>query len=96
MSGNDTELAALIAIVAMGQATQASHILKELIPAEPAYTFDELRVEAKIKLTVQDPPGKPRTGYPKWQRDGFIFEVISWIAAKITHGDQALLKNPHV
>lgn len=96
MSINDNELAALIAIVAMGQATQASYILKELVPAEPAFTFDELRGEAKIKLTVQDPPSKPRTGYPKWQRDGFVFEVISWIAAKITHGDQALLKNPHV
>lgn len=86
----------MIAIVAMGQATQASHILKELIPAEPAYSFDELRAEAKIKLTVQDTTGKPRTGYPKWQRDGFVFEVISWIAAKITYGDQALLKPPHV
>lgn len=96
VSLNDDELAALIAIVAMGQATQASYVLKELIPAEPAFTFDELRGEAKIKLTVQDPPGKPRTGYPKWQRDGFVFEVISWIAAKITHGDQALLKNPHI
>lgn len=93
---NDVALAALIAIVAMGQATQASHILKELIHAEPAYSFEELRAEAKIKLTVQDTPGKPRTGYPKWQRDGFVFEVVSWIAAKITYGDQALLKNPHV
>jgi len=75
---------------------QASHILQELIPAEPAYSFDQLRDEAKIKLTVQETPGKPRTGYPKWQRDGFVFEVISWIAAKITYGDHALLKNPHV
>ncbi|WP_406649232.1 hypothetical protein QEZ52_07930 [Aliisedimentitalea scapharcae] len=93
---NYDELAALIAIVAMGQAIQASHILRELAPAEPAYSFDELRAEAKVKLTVQDTPEKPRTGYPKWQRDGFVFEVISWIAAKITYGDQALLKNPHV
>lgn len=93
---NDDELAALIAIVAMGQATQASYILKELAPAEPAYTFHDLRKEAKIKLTVQDTVSNPRTGYPKWQRDGFVFEVISWIAAKITHGDQALLKSPHI
>lgn len=93
---NENELAALIAIVAMGQASQASYILQVLVPAEPAYSFDQLRDEAKIKLTVQATPGKPRTGYPKWQRDGFVFEVISWIAAKITYGDQALLKNPHV
>ena len=96
VSVDDDRLAALIAIVAMGQAAQASHIIENLVPAEPAYTFDVVRNEAKIKLTVQDPPSKPRAGYPQWQRDGFVFEVISWIAAKITHGDQALLNDPHL
>ncbi|WP_174840306.1 hypothetical protein [Ruegeria sp. HKCCC1038] len=96
MPDDDETLAALIAIVAMGQATQVSYILKELVPAEAVCSFEELRAEAKIKLTLQEPSGKPRTGYPKWQRDGFVFEVISWIAAKITYGDHALLKNPHV
>ena len=90
------KLAALIAIVAIGQAFQASRILKELIPAKPASTQDKLRNEAKKKLTVQGPHSKPRAGYPQWQRDGFVFQVISWIAAKITHGDQALLRNPHL
>ncbi|MEX5576680.1 hypothetical protein [Pseudophaeobacter sp. A-200-2] len=94
--GNEDELAALIAIVAMGQASEASHILNELIPAKPAFSFEELREEAKIRLTVEEPASKPRKGYPKWQRDGFVFEVISWIAAKTTHGDSALLKDPHV
>lgn len=95
-SANDTELAALIAIVAMGQASQASYILEELIPAQPAYSFEDLRSEAKIRLTVEEPASKPRKGYPRWQRDGFVFEVISWIAAKISYGEGALLKDPHV
>lgn len=93
---DDDELAALVAIVAMGQAAQASHILEQLVPAKPAFLFAELREEAKIRLTVEEPASKPRKGYPKWQRDGFVFEVISWIAAKITHGEAALLRDPHV
>lgn len=93
---NEDELAALVAIVAMGQASQASYILEELIPAEPAFSFEELRNEAKIRLTVEEPASDPRKGYPKWHRDGFVFEVISWTAAKLTHGESALLKDPHV
>ena len=38
----------------------------------------------------------PRTGYPRWQRDGFIFEAISWIAARQACGERALLEDPHV
>ena len=95
-SVDDDKLAALIAIVAMGQVAQASYILNELVPAKPYFTREESRNEARIRLTVQASPSKPRTGYPKWQRDGFVFEVISWIAAKITHGDQVLIKNPHL
>lgn len=93
---NQDELAALIAIIAMGQASQVAYILEELSPATPAFSFEELRSEAKIKLTVEEPASKPRKGYPQWQRDGFVFEVISWIAAKLTYGETALLKDPHV
>jgi hypothetical protein len=95
-SQDETQLARLIAIIAMGQAAYAAHILKQLLPAAPAFTNDDLRREAKVRLTVQDDGKKPRTGYPRWQRDGFIFEAISWIAARQTHGDRALLKDPHV
>ncbi|AMN55872.1 hypothetical protein ACP90_13025 [Labrenzia sp. CP4] len=90
------QLARLIAIIAMGQAAQASHILSELIPAKPAFTIPELKAEAKIRLTVQEEKQTPRTGYPCWQRDGFIFEAISWIAARQTHGETAYMKDPHV
>lgn len=81
---DEPQLARLIAIIAMGQAAYAAHILKELLPATPAFTDDDLRREATVRLTVQEDGKKPRTGYPQWQRDGFIFEVISWIAARQT------------
>src|SRR5437868_9343773 len=67
-------LARLIAIMAMGQASYAGHILETLIPAEPAINTAQLRAEAKIKLTVEEPAKTPRGGYPRWQRDGLIFE----------------------
>ena len=93
---DEMQLARLIAVIAMGQATYAAHILKELRPAAPAFTTGDLKCEATIRLTVQDEKKTPRTGYPRWQRDGFIFEAISWIAARQTHGEEALLIDPHV
>jgi hypothetical protein len=93
---DEAQLAALIALVAMGQASHAAHILRALLPAAPAFTNVDLQREAKIRLTVQDDDATPRTGYPKVQRDGFIFEVISWIAARQSYGERALLRDPHV
>lgn len=93
---DETHLARLIAIVSMGQAAYAAHILRELLPAAPAFIDADLCREAEVRLSVQEDNKKPRTGYPQWQRDGFIFEVISWIAARQTHGEKALLKDPHI
>jgi hypothetical protein len=93
---DEVHLAQLIAIIAMGQAVYVAYLLRELLPAAPAFNDDDLRREAKIRLTVQEDGKHPRTGYPRWQRDGFIFEAISWIAARQAHGQQVLLKEPHV
>lgn len=93
---DDEQLARIIAIIAMGQVAQASHILSELLPATPAFTLPELSAEAKTRLTVQEVKQAPRVGYPRWQRDGFIFEAISWIAARQVHGQTAYMKDPHV
>lgn len=93
---NIDQLAKLVAIVAMGQATYAAHIIKELSPASPAFTNVDLKGEAIIKLTVQEGKQTQRTGYPRWQRDGLIFEIISWIAARQLFGVSAYLKDPHI
>jgi len=93
---NIDQLAKLVAIIVMGQATYAAHIIRELSPASPAFTNADLRGEAIIKLTVQEIKQTHRTGYPRWQRDGLIFEVISWIAARQRFGVSAYLKDPHI
>jgi len=79
----------------MGQAMQAEYIIEQLLPAAPAFTNEALKQEAIIKLRVQEPPQKPRSGYPRVHRDGLIFEHISWIAAKQVSGDKCYLKDPH-
>ncbi|HGF7177554.1 TPA: hypothetical protein AB5E44_003582 [Vibrio cholerae] len=92
---NEDQLARLIAIVIMGQAAQAAHIIDELLPAAPAFTNEALKKEAVIKFTVQEVAQTPRMGYPRIQRDGLIFEIISWIAAKQVSGEKCFLKDPH-
>ncbi|GGE94542.1 hypothetical protein [Shewanella carassii] len=92
---NEDQLARLIAIVVMGQAAQAAYIIDELLPAAPAFTNEALKKEAVIKFTVQEVAQTPRMGYPRIQRDGLIFEIISWIAAKQVSGEKCFLKDPH-
>jgi hypothetical protein len=92
-AADEPTLARLIAIMAMGQASYAGHILETLAPAEPAISNAELRAEARIKLTVEEPKKTPRGGYPRWQRDGLIFEAISWLAARQAYPG-VLLKTP--
>jgi len=87
-------LARLIAMMAMGQAAYAAHILATLSPGDPKINTAKLRAEARIKLTVEEPARTPRGGYPRWQRDGLIFEAISWLVARQTH-PAGLLKAPH-
>jgi hypothetical protein len=93
---DEDQLAKLIAIIAMGQATEAAHILTELLPAAPAFTTADLVAEARRRLTVQEDSDFPKTGSPVAHRDGFIFEAISWIAARQAYGENKYLKDPHV
>jgi hypothetical protein len=92
---NQDQLARLIVMIIMGQAAYAGHIIRTLAPAEPLVSDAQLRGEARIKLTVEEPAKNPRGGYPRWQRDGLIFEAISWIAARQLNGT-ALVSVPHV
>ena len=89
-------LAELVALVAMGQASQASHIITKLLPAVPAFKANQLVHEAKVRLTIGVDTKAGRVGYPKAQRNGFIFECISWIAARQSNGADALMLAPHV
>jgi hypothetical protein len=93
---NLDDLASLVSMIIMGQSAHAAYIIKELQPALPIISISQLKQEAIIKLSVQEETQSPRIGYPRWQRDGLIFEAISWIAAHQTYGANTYMKDPHI
>lgn len=81
---DEDELAALIARVALGQ---YRHVLKVLNETDCiAYTPTPSALEGAIRTLTAKDPEKP------WQRDGWLFQVISWIAANIQ--DPGTVKSP--
>jgi hypothetical protein len=92
---DEDRLAELVGIIAMGQAAHAAKIIAELRPANPAISHKALKDAAKDQLSIRgDTP--ERRDASRWRRDGFIFEAISWIAARQDGGETALLKDPHI
>lgn len=82
-------VAALIAIVLMGQVTHAATIIDQMTPATPAINVESLRAEALNAVPV------PASENHRWNRDGLLLEILSWIAAsESTPG--CLLKDPHL
>lgn len=88
-------LARIIAIIAMGQAAHAAQIIAELLPAEPAIDDADLRADAIQALSIHGDTDKARKA-SRYQRDGFIFEAISWAAAQQETNGKALLRDPHI
>lgn len=84
---NENELAKLIARVALGQSRHALKILNgthatSLIPAKTA-------LDGAINLLTAKDPAKP------WHRDGWLFQVISWIAANLQN-PKTIKSAPHM
>ncbi|MGR0184078.1 hypothetical protein [Azospirillum aestuarii] len=88
-------LARLIAIVAMGQVKHAAQIIRALQPAVPVLTLDVLRADAKQRLSVTGDTHQKQDAH-RWIRDGLIFEVISWIAARQGAAPKVLMRDPHI
>jgi hypothetical protein len=84
---NDDELATLVARVALGQEHYARRILKET-----GFTGALAKTTAlagAVRLLTAVDPVEP------WHRDGWLFQVISWIAAHI-QDPKALIAPPHM
>jgi hypothetical protein len=92
---NSDQLAKLIAIIAMGQASHAAKIIREFKQAAPVIPHEDLVRAAKQELRVRGGTEEQRKS-SRWHRDGFIFEVISWIAARQDTGPHTYLKAPHI
>lgn len=92
---NEDQLAKLVAVIAMGQALHATKIIRELQPAAPAITHTTLLDAAKRQVQVSGQT-KDQQDAARWRRDGFLFEAISWIAARQSAGPRTYLRDPHL
>jgi hypothetical protein len=84
---NDDELAELVAKVALGQSRYVRRVLKETGFAAP--DAKETELAGALKLLTSTDPKKP------WHRDGWMFQVISWIAAHL-QDPNGLIAPPHM
>lgn len=84
---DEDKLAKLIARVALGQYRHVLNILNETDCIDYAPTTSAL--EGAIRTMTASDPEKP------WQRDGWLFQVVSWIAANIQTPD-TLKSPPHI
>lgn len=80
-------LAELIARVALGQARHVQRILSTIGAAFPV-PVDDAWVAATKMLTVP-------VGTDPWHRDGWMFQVMSWLAAHKA-GPQSLINTPQM
>lgn len=81
-------LAARVARVALGQYRHVAQILEGLDVSPPA-TPQDYANDAKRKLRVA------ANGDP-WHRDGWLFQVMSWITANQSKVAGAVLNTPHI
>lgn len=84
---NDDELSTLVAKVALGQARYVRRVLKETGFAVP--DAKETVLAGAIKLLTANNPKEP------WHRDGWLFQVMSWIAANLQN-PRNLIAPPHM
>lgn len=88
-------LAALIAVIALGQSEHAADIIAELAPSAAAYTQADLVGDAKAQMAISGETSEQRKA-SRTRRDGFLFECISWIAARQEGDERTYLKDPHL
>lgn len=89
------ELGRLIAIILLGQAEHAAEIISTLEPSLPAYTNLDLVDDAQAQMLVKGKTDDERKA-SRAHRDGFLFECMSWIAARQAGDDRTFLKDPHL
>lgn len=82
------DLAELVAHILVGRAYHAALILQGVQLKVGPITTD---IKAKLNTELH-PTGIPQT----YHRDGLLFEIICWIAAKIAATDDEALTDPHL
>ena len=87
----DTDaLPEVCAQILIGRALHAATILDGVHPAgTPSIVSAALKEKLRLEL-------HPETDPKVWHRDGLLFEVISWVAARITATANDAISDPHL
>ncbi len=93
--GNLSAIVRLIAVILLGQAQHAARIIAALEPARPAFLHRDLIADAMSQMEIRGGDEDARRA-SRSHRDGFLFECISWIAARQDADDRTFLKDPHI
>jgi hypothetical protein len=82
------ELATLVALVLIGRAKHAENVLTG---THRTTTTVPDALKAQLRLQLQTAAG-PLT----YHRDGLLFEIISWIAARVSAASDEVISTPHL
>ncbi|MBS7671496.1 hypothetical protein [Croceicoccus gelatinilyticus] len=84
------ELAEVCAQILIGRALHAAMILDGVHPAgTPPIVSAALKEKLRLEL-------HPQTDPKIWHRDGLLFEIISWVAARLTATVDDAISDPHL
>src|SRR4051794_6883808 len=87
---NADALADICAQILIGRALHAAMILDGVHPAgSPPVVSAALKEKLRREL-------HPQTGPKIWHRDGLLFEIVSWIAARIAATANEAISDPHL
>ena len=85
---NEDQLAEQVARVAMGQYRHVARILEGMEGGAPRTSKDHAEdAKRKMEVSVNGDP---------WHRDGWIFQVISWLGALQVQSAQSATASPHI
>ncbi len=83
-------LAEVCAQILIGRALHAAMILDGVHPAgTPPIVSAALKEKLRLEL-------HPQTDPKIWHRDGLLFEIISWVAARLTATGDDAISDPHL
>ncbi|MEO1211253.1 MAG: hypothetical protein AAFX78_17150 [Cyanobacteria bacterium J06638_20] len=88
---NDLDsLAEISAQILIGRALHAAQILHGVRPVgTPPIITAALKEKLRLEL-------HPQTDQRIWHRDGLLFEIISWVAARISSTEDEAISDPHL
>ncbi|WP_020616240.1 hypothetical protein [Paenibacillus daejeonensis] len=89
------KLASMIAVIALGQAEHAAQIIQELSYVYPVQSRSQFYEGAREQLLIQGSTDTQKE-VSQYHRDGFLFECISWIAARQESDENTYMKDPHI